>query len=97
MAIHMTRTAIKWVFAALLMSCVFAMTLPHANAAPGEARSKAGWPKPTRSVAPGEKLCRYKFGDGERTVWICKKEEPCCEWEALNKYVKCGSTWTGCL
>ena len=68
-----------------------------AFAADGEARSKAGWPKPSQSVGPGEKVCRYKFGDGEHTVWVCKKEEPCCEWELLNKYVKCGSTVTGCL
>jgi hypothetical protein len=38
-----------------------------------------------------------KFSDGERVAWICDKAEPCCEWEALNKYVKCGSTITGCL
>jgi hypothetical protein len=66
-------------------------------AAPGEARSKAGWPKPTQSVKSDEKLCRYKFSNGEHTVWVCKKEQPCCEWEALNNYVKCGSTFTGCL
>lgn len=68
-----------------------------AFAAEGEARSKAAWPKPTRSLKSNEKLCKMKFSDGERTVWICNKEEPCCEWEALNKYVKCGSTITGCL
>ncbi len=68
-----------------------------ALSADGEARSKAGWPKPTRSVKPGEKLCRYKFSNNEHTVWVCQKAEPCCEWEALNYYVKCGSTITGCL
>lgn len=67
------------------------------SAAEGEARSKSGWPKPTRSVKPGEKVCKHKFSNGERTVWICQKAEPCCEWEALNYYVKCGSTVTGCL
>ncbi len=66
-------------------------------AAPGEARSKSGWPKPTRSVKPGEKMCRYKFSDGERTVWICDKNVPCCEWEAIGNYVKCGTTFSGCL
>lgn len=66
-------------------------------AAPGEARSKAGWPKPTRSVGQSEKLCRYKFSDGERTVWICDKSVPCCEWEAIGNYVKCGTTFSGCL
>jgi hypothetical protein len=68
-----------------------------ALAAEGEARSKAGWPKATRALKKSEKLCKMKFSDGERTVWICDKAEPCCEWEALNKYVKCGSTVTGCL
>lgn len=68
-----------------------------AYAAEGEARSKTGWPKATRALKKNEKLCRMKFSDGERTVWICDKAEPCCEWEALNKYVKCGSTVTGCL
>lgn len=86
----------KLTIAVALLFSAFAVSAPVA-AADGEARSKAGWPKPTRSVGKGEKLCRMKFSDGERTVWICKKEEPCCEWEALNKYVKCGSTITGCL
>lgn len=44
----------------------------------------------------GEKVCRYKFPTGERRTWVCKKEEPCCAWDAI-KYVKCGSTITGCL
>lgn len=89
------RTIMVAVFALLSAGLVLSPT--PASAAPGEARSKAGWPQPSRSVKPDEKVCRYKFGDGERTVWVCKKEEPCCEWEALNKYVKCGSTITGCL
>lgn len=52
-----------------------------------EAEPKAG---------KGEKVCRYKFPTGERRTWVCKKEEPCCAWDAI-KYVKCGSTITGCL
>ena len=76
-----------------LSACV----TPAFAAAEGEARSKKGWPKPTRSVRPGEKLCRYKFSDGERTVWICDKKVPCCEWEAIGNYVKCGTTFSGCL
>lgn len=84
-------------FLKIAVIAAVALTPALAAAAPGEARSKAGWPKPSQSVGAGEKLCRYKFSDGERTVWVCKKEEPCCEWEALNKYVKCGSTITGCL
>lgn len=93
----MLRRGLLTAVAVLVASAGVAMTAGGAIAAEGEARSKAGWPKPTRSVKSGEKLCKMKFGDGERTVWICKNEEPCCEWEALNKYVKCGSTITGCL
>ncbi len=79
----------------LTVSLAVAPTL--AFAADGEAQSSAGWPKPTRSVQSGEKLCKYKFSDGLHKVWVCKKEEPCCQWELLNNYVKCGSTITGCL
>lgn len=84
----------------LTIGAVLAMALcaPVAfAAADGEARSKSGWPNPTRSVKPGEKVCKYKFSDGERTVWICDKAVPCCEWEAIGNYVKCGTTITGCL
>lgn len=44
----------------------------------------------------GEKVCRYKFPTGEKRAWVCKKEEPCCAWDAIT-YTKCGSTITGCL
>ena len=81
---------------ALAVSMTFA-ALPVSHAAEGEVRSKSGWPKPARTLKPGEKLCKFKFSNGERTVWICEKAQPCCEWEALNNYVKCGSTVTGCL
>ena len=50
----------------------------------------------TPKAGKDEKVCRYKFPSGERRVWICKKVEPCCAWDAI-KYVKCGSTITGCL
>ncbi|PPC85755.1 MAG: hypothetical protein CTY31_13535 [Hyphomicrobium sp.] len=84
-------------FAKLVLMSAMLIAPSASFAAEGEARSKAGWPKPSRSVQSGEKLCRYKFSNNEHTVWVCKKEEPCCEWEALNNYVKCGSTITGCL
>lgn len=93
----MLRFVSKAVVIASLIAAAPLVASTVAIAADGEARSKAGWPKPSRSVQPSEKLCRYKFGNGEHTVWVCKKEEPCCEWEALNNYVKCGSTITGCL
>lgn len=84
----------------VVIASILAVTMAGSGtviAAEGEARSMKGWPKTTRSVGAGEKVCRMKFSNGERTVWICNKEEPCCEWEALNRYVKCGSTITGCL
>lgn len=88
---------LRFLAAVALAASMSLAALPAAHAAEGEARSKSGWPKPTRSLKPGEKLCNYKFSNGERTVWICEKAQPCCEWEALNNYVKCGSTVTGCL
>ena len=88
----------KLIAAVLAVSLAVSFAAPAAfAAADGEARSKTAWPKPTRSVRPGEKLCRYKFSDGERTVWICDKAVPCCEWEAIGNYVKCGTTFSGCL
>lgn len=65
-----------------------------------EAKGKAaqtnasGWP--AAKAGKGEKVCRYKFPTGEKRAWVCKKEEPCCAWDAIS-YVKCGSTITGCL
>ena len=54
--------------------------------------AKPSTPKPGKD----EKLCQYKFPSGEKRAWVCKKEEPCCAWDAIS-YVKCGSTITGCL
>ena len=56
------------------------------------AAKSAGAPK----VGKDEKLCRYKFSSGEMRTWVCKKEEPCCAWDAIN-YVKCGSAVFKCL
>lgn len=53
-------------------------------------------PEAAPKAGKGEKVCRYRFPTGERRAWVCKKEEPCCAWDAI-KYVKCGSTITGCL
>lgn len=55
-----------------------------------------GKPASTPKAGKGEKVCKYKFPTGEKRAWVCKKEEPCCAWDAIN-YVKCGSTITGCL
>lgn len=53
-------------------------------------------PEAAVKAGKGEKVCRYKFPTGEKRAWVCKKEQPCCAWDAI-KYVKCGSTITGCL
>ena len=60
-------------------------------AAPVAKKAAAG-PK----AGPGQKVCQYRFPDGERRSWVCDKEQPCCAWDAI-KYVKCGSTFTKCL
>jgi hypothetical protein len=74
------------------VALVFALCASAAGAADGKKSSK--WPY--AKAGPGEKVCRYKFPDGEKRAWVCKKEEPCCAWDAIS-YVKCGSTITGCL
>lgn len=56
------------------------------------AKAKTAAPK----LAPGMKMCRYKFKSGEVRTWTCDKAVPCCAWEEIS-YVKCGSTITGCL
>jgi len=61
---------------------------------PAPAAKKAATAAP--KVGPGQKVCNYRFPDGERRTWVCAKEEPCCAWDAI-KYVKCGSTITKCL
>lgn len=52
--------------------------------------------EPTPKVGKNEKVCRYKFPDGEKRTWVCDKEVPCCVWDEI-KYVKCGNTITKCL
>ncbi len=69
-----------------------AMVATMATASPVMAKDKSAAPK----AGAGEKVCRYKFPTGEKRAWVCKKEEPCCAWDAIS-YVKCGSTITGCL
>lgn len=86
---RLVRAATAVVLGAGLMlgSVIGSTTESVAQSSKKEAAPKAG---------KGEKVCRYKFPTGERRTWVCKKEEPCCAWDAI-KYVKCGSTITGCL
>lgn len=76
--------------APVLMATVAAAALSSTAVA----KDSKGWP--AAKAGKGEKVCRYKFPTGEKRAWVCKKEEPCCAWDAIN-YVKCGSTITGCL
>jgi hypothetical protein len=51
----------------------------------------------TVKAGKGEKVCRVKLQyTGEVRTWVCPKEVPCCVWHEIN-YVKCGTTFTGCL
>jgi hypothetical protein len=53
--------------------------------------------KTTVKAGKGEKVCRVKLKySGEVRTWVCQKEQPCCVWHEIN-YVKCGTTWSGCL
>jgi hypothetical protein len=79
-----------YVLFALLAGAAALAVLPAEPLA--QQAKKAATPK----AGKGEKVCRYRFPSGERRTWVCRKEEPCCAWDAFN-YVKCGSTITGCL
>jgi hypothetical protein len=51
----------------------------------------------TVKAGKGQKVCRVKLQyTGEVRTWVCPKEVPCCVWHEIN-YVKCGTTFTGCL
>lgn len=83
----MTRAFLVLALAVGAAALALAPATPLAQQATKPAVVKAG---------KGEKVCRYRFPSGETRAWACKKEEPCCAWDAFN-YVKCGSTITGCL
>ncbi len=80
--------------AAAAMALVCTPTL--AQDAKPKAKAKAAAAQSAPKAGKGEKVCRYTFPTGEKRAWVCKKEEPCCAWDAIT-YVKCGSTITGCL
>jgi hypothetical protein len=80
-------------------ACVFfvlllaAAALPLTFDAPLAQQAK----KETVKAGKGEKVCRVKMQpSGELRTWVCPKEVPCCVWHEIN-YVKCGTTFTGCL
>ena len=81
----------------VLAAAVLALSLaaaPSALLLAQDGKSKSAAPAP--KLAKDEKLCQYRFPSGEKRVWVCKKEQPCCAWDLIS-YVKCGSTITGCL
>ena len=86
------------VLTGLVCSAVPLMAQDSVAKAPAKAAAKAPAPKagPVLKAAKDEKVCSYRFPDGEKRSWVCKKVEPCCAWDAI-KYVKCGSTITNCL
>lgn len=91
----MTRFIAPIAFAAALaLTAVAGTAFAQQSAPPAKAAKSAAASGP--KAGPGEKVCRYKFPTGEKRAWVCKKEEPCCAWDAIT-YVKCGSTITGCL
>ena len=85
----MTRACLLFAFAIGAAALALAPAAPLAQQAPAKkaAAVKAG---------KGEKVCRYRFPTGETRAWVCKREEPCCAWDAIN-YVKCGSPVFKCL
>ena len=78
-------------FAALALPAALLAPVGAQDAKPAAKKAEAA-PK----LAKDEKQCRYTFPSGEKRSWVCKKEQPCCAWDAIS-YVKCGSTITGCL
>jgi hypothetical protein len=52
---------------------------------------------PAVKAGKGEKVCRVTLKyTGEKKSWVCKSDQPCCVWHEIN-YVKCGTTFSGCL
>ena len=87
----MTRTL---AVLALALSTALAPSALMAQATSKAPAQKAAAQK--LKVGKDEKVCSYRFSSGELRKWVCKKELPCCAWDAIS-YVKCGSTFTGCL
>jgi hypothetical protein len=86
-----TFIARTWLALALVIGAGAYMLAPTASVAQSSSK------KTTVKAGKGEKVCRVKLKySGETRTWICKREQPCCVWHEIN-YVKCGTTWSGCL
>jgi hypothetical protein len=80
-------------FVALALGAASLALIPAGTLAGQSAPKKAA----TVKAGPGEKVCRVKLQyTGEVRTWVCPKDVPCCVWHEIN-YVKCGTTFTGCL
>jgi hypothetical protein len=77
---------------ALLFAVVAAVAVAFAPSTP-LAQQKS----PAVKAGKGEKVCRVTLKyTGEKKTWVCKSDQPCCVWHEIN-YVKCGTTFSGCL
>lgn len=88
--------SLKLIVTGLVVSVAIAaapVILPSGLSAQEKQVKKAS---PKLKVGKNEKVCNYRFPDGERRSWVCDKAVPCCAWDAI-KYVKCGTTFSGCL
>lgn len=86
----------RFALAASTLVLAAGLSLGAGYAQSPEAKSKAPAKAAAAKLAPGMKMCRYKFKSGEVRTWTCEKAQPCCAWDEIS-YVKCGSTITGCL
>jgi hypothetical protein len=85
----MTRTCLVLTLA--LGAATLAL-VPVASMAQQSAKKAA-----TVKAGKDEKVCRVKLQyTGEVKTWVCPKDVPCCVWHEIN-YVKCGTTFSGCL
>jgi hypothetical protein len=90
----MTATIRSRLLPALALGAAAFAFAPMATQAQQKAPTKKS---ETVKAGPGEKVCRVKLQyTGEVRTWVCPKEVPCCVWHEIN-YVKCGTTFTGCL
>jgi hypothetical protein len=91
--------AVTAVASALLLALSLGMSAT-APVVAQEAKAKPAAPKVVKAAepkaGPGQKICRYKFPNGERRAWTCDKAVPCCAWDEIQ-YTKCGTTFSGCL
>lgn len=89
---------LKKLIALAVVACFTVAVTPVFVGSDVQAQQSKKSKKYSKKVKAGknQKVCRYKFPDGEKRTWVCDKAVPCCAWDAI-KYVKCGTTWSGCF